>query len=165
MLREVNNNEDLLQETIVNFNVKASTGKRFANYIIDLIVFAIILLVVGVVWALISPSTVDVLDNDSSGFRIMDRLISSLIFGLIMGVLEGITKGKSLGKLITGTRAVNYDGTNISFKTAMLRGLCRAVPFDQLSALGSPSNPWHDKWTNTEVIDEIASDYHNRQQY
>jgi uncharacterized RDD family membrane protein YckC len=165
MLREVNNNEDLLNEAIVQFNVKASTGKRFANYIIDLIVFTILLLVVGVVWAIISPATVGILEDDSAGFKLMDRLISSLIFGLLMGIIEGITKGKSLGKLITGTRAVNTDGTTISFKTAMIRGLCRAVPFDQLSALGSPSNPWHDKWSNTEVIDEKASDYKNRNLY
>jgi hypothetical protein len=30
----------------------------------------------------------------------------------------------------------------------------RLVPFEQFSALGSPSYPWHDRWTKTIVIDE-----------
>jgi hypothetical protein len=31
------------------------------------------------------------------------------------------------------------------------------VPFEAFSALGTPSYPWHDKWTRTVVIDEKAS--------
>ena len=30
----------------------------------------------------------------------------------------------------------------------------RAVPFNALSALGNPPNPWHDSVSNTFVIDE-----------
>jgi len=86
-----------------------------------------------------------------------DRLVSMVIYGILSGIVEGLFKGKSLGKLITGTRAVNTDGTNISFKTALLRGLSRIVPFEPFSALGGPSHPWHDKWTNTYVIDEKLS--------
>jgi uncharacterized RDD family membrane protein YckC len=158
---EENKNEDLLHNDLVTHNVKASTGKRFANYIIDLISFYVIVLLIGVLWAVVSPSTIESLNNDSPGFGLLDRIITLFVYGLIMGVIEGITKGKSLGKLITGTRAVNEDGSAINFQTAMFRGLCRAVPFNQLSALGSPSYPWHDKWTNTEVIDEKESGYNN----
>jgi uncharacterized RDD family membrane protein YckC len=156
---DLNKNEDLLHDTFLSSNVKASTGKRFANYIIDLIVFYILMAAFGVAWALISPETVGALDTEASGFGLLDRLISTIAFGIIMGLIEAISKGKSLGKLITGTRAVNEDGSTISFQTAMLRGICRAVPFDQLSALGSPSYPWHDRWTTTEVIDERASNF------
>ena len=74
-----------------------------------------------------------------------------------MFLVEALFKGKSLGKLITGTRAVNEDGSNLSAKTALLRGLSRAVPFNAFSALGTPSYPWHDKWTNSYVIDEKES--------
>ena len=79
--------------------------------------------------------------------------MSLLLYGIIMGTTEALTGGRSLGKLITGTRAVNADGSAISMQTAFWRGLCRAVPFEAFSALGSPSYPWHDKWTNTYVID------------
>jgi uncharacterized RDD family membrane protein YckC len=137
--------------------VQASTGKRFANYIIDLIIFYMLLIGAGVVIALISPATIDAIDEDSAGFDLADRLLSLLFYGLYMFVIEALFKGKSLGKLITGTRAVNADGSNISAQTALLRGLSRAVPFNAFSALGSPSYPWHDKWTKTYVIDERLS--------
>lgn len=70
-----------------------------------------------------------------------------------MFLCELIFKGRSAGKFITGTKAVNEDGTYMQPKTILLRSLSRAVPFDQLSALGSPPHPWHDKWTKTYVID------------
>ncbi|HEX9513187.1 MAG TPA: hypothetical protein VF939_22005 [Puia sp.] len=31
------------------------------------------------------------------------------------------------------------------------------VPFEVFSALGSPCHPWHDRWTDTLVIDERLS--------
>jgi uncharacterized RDD family membrane protein YckC len=72
-----------------------------------------------------------------------------------------VFRGKSIGKLITGTKAVNEDGSDISFGKAFARGFSRAVPFDAFSALGDPSYPWHDKWTNTYVIDEKQTRLHN----
>ncbi len=79
-----------------------------------------------------------------------------------MGIVEGFGKGKTIGKYITGTRAVNEDGSKITFSTGFVRGLTRLVPFNALSALGSPTYPWHDKWTNTLVIDEKLSNYSER---
>lgn len=152
---------DFLKDSIITQNVKASTGKRFGNYIIDLICFYIVIFGIGIIWALINPSSLEVLDDDSLGFNLIDRIVSLLIYAVVMGLIEGFTKGKSLGKLITGTRAVNEDGSKINFQTAMFRVFCGAVPFNQLSALGNPSYPWHDKWTNTEVIDEKQSGYTN----
>jgi uncharacterized RDD family membrane protein YckC len=84
-------------------------------------------------------------------------LISLIFYALYMGLVEGVFKGKSLGKLITGTKAVNMDGSKISFATAFARGCSRAVPFCVFSAFGTPCYPWQDKWTNTLVIDEKKS--------
>jgi uncharacterized RDD family membrane protein YckC len=75
------------------------------------------------------------------------------MYGAYMAIIEGIFKGRSIGKFITGTKAVNEDGSNISFTTAIARGFSRIVPFEPFSALGSPSYPWHDKWNKTYVID------------
>ena len=135
--------------------VQAGSGKRFANYIIDLIIFYIAIFALSFTFAMISPAFVDWFNNDdnSAGFALLDRLVGLILYGLFMGLIESLTKGRSLGKLITRTKAVNQDGTTISAGTAFLRGLCRAVPFDAFSALGSPSFPWHDKWTKTFVID------------
>jgi hypothetical protein len=49
--------------------------------------------------------------------------------------------------------AETEDGQRISGVTALLRGLTRAVPFNALSALGTPCNPWHDRWNKTFVVE------------
>ena len=137
--------------------VRASTGQRFGNYLIDLVLFYVLFFAFGMVLVVISPSTLENIDTESTGFNLVDRLLTLLIYALYMGLVEGLFKGKSLGKLITGTRVVNMDGTKISFATAFARGCSRAVPFCAFSALGTPCNPWQDKWTNTMVIDEKKS--------
>jgi uncharacterized RDD family membrane protein YckC len=149
--------QDILTNLEVDL-VQASGGKRFANYLIDVAVYYLLVIIAGIIIALAYPENIDRLEYQSSGFNMIgDRLLSLFLYGLYMSLTEAIFKGKTLGKLITGTRAVNEDGSNISFKTAFLRGLSRAVPFEAFSALGSPSYPWHDKWTNTYVIDEKRS--------
>jgi uncharacterized RDD family membrane protein YckC len=138
--------------------VQASGGKRFANYIIDLVVFYALFIGVNIIIVLVNPVALDSISEDESvGFNLLDRLLGLVLYGLYMFVIEALFKGKSLGKLITGTRAVNEDGSNVTAKTALLRGLSRAVPFNAFSALGTPSYPWHDKWTKSYVIDEKDS--------
>lgn len=135
---------------------RADTGKRFLNYIIDVIVFYLLFLGAGVLIAIISPESVDSLlaEEETASFALADRLISLVLYAVYMSLVEAIFKGKSLGKLITGTRAVNLDGSRISVGTAFARGFSRAVPFCAFSALGTPCNPWQDKWTNTIVVEE-----------
>jgi uncharacterized RDD family membrane protein YckC len=142
--------EDILNEE--DLTVRASTGVRFCNYLIDLIVFYGIMVGLGVVIAMINPYAFDDMDVDSPGGRLIDRLLGLVTYALIMGFMEAIFKGKTLGKFITGTRAVNLDGSRIVSSTAFLRGLSRAVPFCVFSAFGSPCNPWQDRWTDTKVV-------------
>ncbi|HXB09635.1 MAG TPA: RDD family protein [Puia sp.] len=72
-------------------------------------------------------------------------------------VFEAATGGKTLGKFITRTRAVNADGTRLTIQTALLRNLCRLIPFEPFSAFGKPSYPWHDSLSKTLVVDETLS--------
>ena len=143
----------LLADIETTHLVQAGTGKRFANYIIDVIVFYIVVFFLAMVVAMIDPDLILWMQATDAGTNLLNSLISLLLYGIIMGITEALTRGRSLGKLITGTRAVNPDGSSIGIQTAFWRGLCRAVPFEAFSALGSPSYPWHDKWTNTYVID------------
>ncbi|MDB5200972.1 MAG: hypothetical protein JWQ27_381 [Ferruginibacter sp.] len=140
--------------------VRATTGKRFANYIIDLIVFYLLLFLFGIIIALAAPSVIDGIPDDP-GFGLFDRLLAIFFYGVYMGIVEAVFKGKSIGKLITGTKAVNLDGSQISSRTAFGRGLSKAVPFCAFSALGTPCIPWQDKWTDTMVIDEKQSMIHS----
>ena len=133
-------------------HVRASGGKRFGNYIIDILLFYAFLFVIGIFWGLTSPETVDSISEFSEN-PLLDRLATLVMYALFMFGQEAIFKGRSVGKFITGTRAVNLDGSTITIKTAMLRALSRAVPFCVFSALGTPCIPWQDKWTDTMVID------------
>jgi len=136
--------------------IRASTGKRFANYIIDVLLFYAIVVGVGIAIVLFSPVTADSL-GDSSPITVMDRIIGLVLYAVFMSLVEGLFKGKSLGKLITGTRAVNLDGSKISFRKAFARGFSRAVPFSAFTAFGTPCDPIQDSWTHTMVIDEKQS--------
>ena len=124
------------------------------NYIIDVIVFYLLFVGIGFMIALISPATLDSIPEESIGFGLIDRIITMIFYAIYMSIIESVFKGKSLGKLITQTRALNLDGSKISAKTAFARGFSRAVPFCVFSALGTPCEPWQDRWTNTMVVDE-----------
>nr|WP_315419146.1 RDD family protein [uncultured Pedobacter sp.] len=127
---------------------RASSGKRFANYIIDTIVFYIVAFGLGIVIGILKPNLLVGVDDLSL------RLVLLLFYGIVMFMTEAMSNGRSIGKLITGTRAVNYDGTDMSFQKAFVRNIVRAIPFNALSAFGTPSIPWHDRWSDTMVVDE-----------
>ncbi|QIL39604.1 RDD family protein [Pedobacter sp. HDW13] len=128
---------------------RASTQKRFANHVIDVLVFYVALFVGGIVIEIIYPGLLDGING-----LLLIRLIGMVCYSLFMCFIEAVSRGKSIGKLITGTKAVNSDGTEIDFPKAFLRNIIRAVPFNELSALGNPCEPWHDRWSNTIVIEE-----------
>jgi uncharacterized RDD family membrane protein YckC len=136
--------------------VQASSGKRLANYIIDLVSFYVFMYLFSYVLVEISYDLAVIIYG--SGHEILGRLIILLFYGMYMGLIEAVFKGRSFGKLITGTIAVNEDGSRINGQTALLRGLSRAVPFNALSALGSPCYPWHDKWNKTYVVIYVRPD-------
>lgn len=133
---------------------RSSAGKRLANYLIDLVLFYIVLFVSGFILALLSPTFVGLVTAERSDFGLLDRLITLLLYAVYMSAVEALFHGKSLGKLITKTKAVNLDGSQISTAQAFERGFSRAVPFCVFSAFGNPCNPWQDRWTNTMVINE-----------
>ena len=135
--------ENLLDDLGVNL-VRASAGQRFLNYIIDGIVF------IGILGGLaaVAPALAQI---------VFFPFMPYITFAVYIGLLESALKGKTLGKLITRTRAVQIDGTPITSGIAFQRGFSRIVPFEPFSALGSDTNPWHDRWTRTYVIDEKES--------
>lgn len=154
-MQSEHNNEDLLE--IEQNYIRADAGKRFLNYLIDVIVYYILMIGSGILLVLIAPSAVDSLANSNTGFAFFDRIISLFFYAIYMSIVETLLKGKSVGKYITGTRAVNLDGSRISSGTAFTRGFSRAVPFCVFSAFGTPCNPWQDRWSDTMVIDEKKS--------
>jgi uncharacterized RDD family membrane protein YckC len=131
---------------------RVGPGLRFANFLIDTLVYYGVL-IVGLGF-LIFGTGQDVdnsfLVREDGGSVALQYLVSITSYLLFFTLLEGATKGKTLGKFITGTRALKNDGNKITWKDALLRSLSRMVPFEVFSAFGG--NPWHDKWTDTIVI-------------
>jgi uncharacterized RDD family membrane protein YckC len=90
----------------------------------------------------------------------MDALLAgrSSIFGLVVIVLYYILQeafwGRTLGKAVAGTKVVREDGTPISFGQALVRSICRFIPFEQLSFFGGHGHPvgWHDRIAKTKVV-------------
>jgi uncharacterized RDD family membrane protein YckC len=145
--------ENLLDDTSYTL-VRARPAKRLANYIIDLIFFYIAWKVFFYCLGLKIAMTM--IGPDDGRAAIYLKVFSmAIVFELaLMSAIEFLGGGRSIGKLITHTRAVNDDGTPITFKTALLRRLSRMIPFEAFSALGPQTQPWHDRFTNTRVIDD-----------
>jgi len=135
----------------------ASKGKRFANYVIDRIVFYGIIVVLGILAALIASllgneSVLNFLDSLENVNSLVDRLVTTLIFIVFYMILEGLTQ-RTIGKLITRTKVVMENGEKPSPETIITRSLCRMIPFNAFSFLGNSPRGWHDTIPKIFVVD------------
>lgn len=123
----------------------AGGGKRFANYIIDIIMYLILVFVIGIVAG-------GVLGLSEREIDTLSRF-SFLIFLFYYWVMESLT-GKTVGKYITRTRVVKEDGSHPNGANILGRTICRLIPFEAFSFLGSPGKGWHDSIPKIYVIEE-----------
>jgi len=128
---------------------KASPSKRFVNYVIDVLFFYVLIFGFYAIISMIDPRVFDFIDDG-----VTDRIVGLVFYGVIMSFTEAMLNGKSIGKFITKTRAVSLDGSDLSFERIFTRNLIRIIPFEILSAFGYPCSPWHDKWSDSIVVDE-----------
>ncbi|MEO5682717.1 MAG: RDD family protein [Chitinophagaceae bacterium] len=151
-----NTEQNLLEEPGVKL-VPAAMAKRLCNYLIDFFIFCFLLAILLIVINPVYPLMQKMLAKQPVDFT--EQLMINFLYGLYMAVMETVLKGKTLGKYITGTRAVSQEGLPVDAQTAFKRGLIRIIPFpfEQLSMLLFPPYPWHDKWTNSFVVDESKS--------
>ncbi|MEN2399689.1 RDD family protein [Flavobacterium sp. MC2016-06] len=142
---------------ILDDNLLASSGARFLNYIIDVISFVVlfflIIMFLGVLIGLFELTGLGAwLDNlGDLGWNIIGIIILMSYYLMTEGLL-----GRSLGKFITGTVVVDENGEKPDFGTILKRSLCRLIPFDAFSFLGSRG--WHDSMSDTYVVDKKALD-------
>ena len=154
----VTQDQDILDASEYVELYRAGSGKRFLNYLIDYaIAYTLYRLVIMKMLIMLLAGIYRFFDSMAVLYAI--SYLSVIAWYILFRVaFEGITGGKTIGKYLTGTRAVNDDGTRISPRAALLRSLSRSVPFEAFSALGSnPPYPWHDRWTRTCVVDESQS--------
>ncbi|GDX97311.1 hypothetical protein LBMAG47_29760 [Planctomycetia bacterium] len=124
----------------------AGQGARLANLIIDSIGQLIFGFLFGILVALVGGEAgIAWLES------IPDLLLGVFLTLLYYIVFEAITS-RTLGKLITGTRVVNAVGLPPSFGQIIGRTLCRFIPFEMFSFLGTPTRGWHDRFSETYVV-------------
>ena len=133
---------------------KASQGQRFLNFLIDNVIIRIALgyvtgLAAGYLLMQLFPEFAYSLSYNKGRLYFISILIVLTDYLLYYTLFEGLFKGRTIGKLITGTRAITENGTELTFKEAFLRSSCRLIPCEAFSGLGTP---WHDSVTNTIVI-------------
>lgn len=145
------------EEFKVTKDILASAGQRFSNYLIDRILFTGVFFAFGVVAVAYAEITgnseilnsLERLDNIN---RLLDMLITGFVFGIFYTILEFKTQ-RTIGKYITKTMVVLENGRKPDINTIITRSLCRIIPFDALSYLGSTTRGWHDSLSNTYVVD------------
>ena len=138
--------------------IPADKGLRFANLLIDTLIFYGLAFIYGLIHATIILSQGTSIDDSylvqESGAAVgFQYLISFTLYIGYYTVVEGLSKGRTLGKLITGTVAMREDGGAVGWKEAFLRSLCRLIPFETIAALFT--QPWHDSITRTIVVKKI----------
>jgi len=118
--------------------VPATSGKRIGNFIIDLIIVYTLFYIIGM------SELRTLIENDQ-------RSVFLVIYLLYYIILEG-GFGQTLGKFITETKAVNNDGSALTFERVIGRSLCRFIPIELLSFVGRRPRGWHDSFSKTMVI-------------
>jgi uncharacterized RDD family membrane protein YckC len=126
----------------------ASAGQRFVNYLIDIIIFYVLMFIVGIFIGI--AAVAGVASTESITITILTYVFAIAFFLLYYTLLEG-SKGKTLGKLVSKTKVVTEDGTPMTYNKAFVRSLSRLVPFEPLSVFFGVKM-WHDQWTNTMVV-------------
>jgi uncharacterized RDD family membrane protein YckC len=151
---EQQNQADLLQEIQeeINYVDPVSPGIRFVNYLVDQIVIAVLINAIKFGLAIISNG------ENYNDHLLLQENMTAVGMGFLLSlacsftyysVFEAASNGRTLGKILTNTIAVTQDGTPFTFKHALMRTLCRFIPFEPFSAFGYM--PWHDSITKTVV--------------
>lgn len=115
----------------------ATTGQRFANFVVDSILRTILSYAIAAV----------VVAAGAGEYAIFFTLPLIFFYYFIPELLFGWTPGK----LVTGTRVISRDGSKLTAWRVAGRTLCRVVPFEPFSFISGPPG-WHDSWSNTLVV-------------
>jgi uncharacterized RDD family membrane protein YckC len=128
-------------------------GKRFLNYLLDVIFFYTIIFAFGIILGGLSLLTGKNLFENS--MPLLDNFIGITLFMAYYITFESIF-GKTIGKMATNTKVVRMDGSKPTLQNIIGRSFARLIPFDAFTFLSKNPRGWHDSLTNTIVIDDIS---------
>jgi uncharacterized RDD family membrane protein YckC len=133
-----------------------SKGVRFVNYLIDQLMVCTVFMFIIIVLFVIDHKP----GADIQNYWLLQQTLPAKLWQLVINIVafisyytffETTTKGRTIGKMVTRSIAVTESGNQLTFKTALLRSLCRLIPFEPVAAL-FVDRPWHDTITKTTVI-------------
>jgi len=130
----------------------ASKGKRFLNYLIDHIGLLAFGMGAGLLLALMEELGWGVGFDFEEENKLQDWIFGAVVALVYYSFFETLF-GRTPAKWITGTKVVNLNGTKPGFGSILGRTFARIVPFEPLSFLGGGDSGWHDKWSDTVVVD------------
>lgn len=163
-MQEQNDNEILREEReSMAYADPVSKFIRFINYMVDLVAIQVIIkgVTFGIAYYLMGDNY-----NDHAFYHKIDLerlsildvaavksnfLVSFSVTFFYYFIFEAATRGRTLGKILTDTIAITQDGQPFTFRHALIRTLCRFIPFEPFSALLAYL-PWHDSISKTAVV-------------
>jgi len=123
----------------------APTGIRRANFILDRI--GIYIFTFLVVFLIESSSMLSEYGQLSDlGVVVMILIVPAYY------IVPEYLFGKSPAKFLTRTKVVTQNGEKPTFLNIVGRTLCRFIPFEAFSFLGSRPVGWHDSISKTRVV-------------
>lgn len=130
--------------------VVVSQGVRFGYFLIDVVFYYMITFLIGVIIGIVVVATgnLELLDPNSTFYQFIN-FMGYPIFFLYYALSEGLF-GTTLGKLICGYTVIDQYANKVSFPKALLRTICRYIPFEQFSCLAERG--WHDTLSKTYVV-------------
>ena len=126
--------------------IPVSLGKRFANYILDILFIAFIFAIVANLFNMSTTLTAEN-TNNSSGFLF-------IAFFAVYYIFMEYKFGKTIGKFITRTKVVSTDGNELTISQCIGRLLCRIIPLEWLSGILFKGIFWHDSIPKTMVVED-----------
>ncbi len=121
----------------------ASQGKRFLNWVIDLICIYILNIIIAWLFWWYDESTY----IDEWSWQALWIGVLLLYYCFFETVFS-----KTPWKRITKTKVVDIHWKSLGFLHVLGRSVCRFIPFDALSFLWKNAIWWHDTLSNTRVI-------------
>lgn len=138
----------------VTEDLLASKNMRFVNHLIDLIPQYAVMYAISYSFLYFGEFTGDYSLNNywAEMSKIEDLFYSYTLMFIYFFMMESLTN-RTLGKYVTKTMVVMANGEKPTNQDIAKRSLCRMIPFDALSFLGTLGKGWHDSISNTQVVD------------
>ncbi|MDB5226118.1 MAG: hypothetical protein JWN78_311 [Bacteroidota bacterium] len=123
-------------------------GLRFVHFIVDMIVFQLVISMVQFVLLLVNKT---LMASVAEFMGLMLLIPLAFSYSLLYTFFENRFQ-RTPGKFITKAIVIDEYGNKPDLRTLLMRNFIRIVPFEILSCLADRG--WHDTWSDTYVVAE-----------